>query len=478
VDWRETRTQYYSILYPNTAQGLAVLSVLPGSLLDAEYARFAALFEASLPLPVTLRIYPTETEYTCLNPLAPEIPPGAVHSHTGAREIAFIADNFSAQYGTWPESLPGTASVPFGSSEKSFIGNDISLRSDDWQEYPIDILRYEQAILFTGQVAGGQAPAGLAMGIGHYLQDPRETIGPLHLSPEDWQTPTKDWRDLWENQRTQTDLETELQATSTVAFLVDQFGWEPFLQFLKSLPTSSSYSLSLQQTYQQDLAALQEQWTAYFPSYLQSRWQINVVYNYDLTPYQKLLATGNYVEAADGLQKAIAFLQKINQEQGLKLAQDMLAKAVAEQNAEEMVVKAQQALHSGQYQKSMDLLIQAEQSFFQMQVYYKIEQLAASRRQLREIIALQSELQHLKSEMETNPNAFTLSAQLFSLDQRLGQLGDLHGQRQVRELAKQAEVKMRQQQAALSGVGAVFIFALLGLRIWLLKRKPQPEVDL
>jgi hypothetical protein len=447
VEWQEARTQAFAILYPAGSTGPEVLSTLSGEELDAEYARFEALFETSLNLPVSIRIYPSINHYYCLNAQAPEILPGATHSHVGSREIALLAENIAANFSAWLSSSR-------------------------------NVLRYEQAVLFAQEAAGENIPPGLLVGIGHYAQDPAETMGSLGLTPGSWGSPGHTWRELWEDPLTQFDFGRKLQATSTVAFLVEQGGWASLVEFLKSLPTSASFSQSLQQVFGQDLASLQNEWQEYYPRYFQGRWQVNALYNYDLTPYEELVKAGSYVEAGKGLQEVIPFLEKTNQTVQLYRAQNMLAMARSGQEAEKLVAQSLQALQDGDLTGAIGLIDQAQHMYSQVGNVQRLDELNAYRDQAFKIQALHEEFGQLQAEAARRPWGLGLGSRLISLDQRLGKLGDIQGQLRVRELARLVEAGQREIQMLASLAGAAFVLGLLGLRIWLLRRPPAVEAQL
>lgn len=448
IEWHEAQTQSFAILYPSAHAdfGRALFEIY-GEMLDAEYARFESLFKASLPLPISIRIYPTEIHYDCLNAQAPKLPPGALHSHIGTREIALIGENIAANPSAWQTNYQNA-------------------------------FRYEQGALFTEQVTDQKAPPGLITAVGHFAQDPFQTIGALRLSRSDWQQPTYTWSGLWEEAGSASDLARRLQTTSTVAFLIDIYGWNSFLKFLGDLRTSESYRAALAQVYQMDYGKLQEQWQQYYPGYFSGRWQAHILYNYDLSAYQEMLSAGEYSSAQKSLQEVVQFLEMVDQTDALQRARRMLDMAGIGLDAETLVVQARQALYAGQYQHSLDLVDQAQARFGQLGSSYRMDELNAYRDQLGQIHGLHQELERLRGQIFANQGGFFLVTRLISLGQRLGELGDAQGERQVRELAQVMEGRQRQLHHLLSIFGFIAVLMLLGLRFWLASRRPPPEAQL
>jgi hypothetical protein len=453
VEWQEVRTQAFAILYSSMDREFGnAFSTQYGEKLDAEYTRFEALFETSLSLPISIRIYPTENEYYCLNSQAPEILPGAMHSRIGSREIALIGERISADLAAW-------------------------LRDFE------NIFRFELGVLFAEHITHNQALPGLLTAVGHYAQDPAQTIGSLQMHWSDWQNPTNTWRSLWEDPSSQVEFIRKLQATSIVAFLVDKFGWAKFLGFLKSLAASQSYTQSLSQVYGQDFSAIQEEWQEYYPEYFRGRWQTHVIYNYDLSPYQQLVQSEEYLEAEKRLNDTIAFLEKINQADKLNEARLLLDQARMGLDAEMLVLQSRQAVQAGEYQKAIEYLDQAGLKYAQLGNYYHLDELNAYRDQVRKILALHVELDSLRGQAASQEDSFAwetimLASRLVSLGRRLSALGDVQGYTQARLLAGLVEARLRNQQLLFSLAGIWLILALLGLRIWLSRRKPAPEAEL
>jgi hypothetical protein len=446
--WGEARTRSFAILYPPEYEQLAEgLAALHGEALDLEYARFEALFEASLALPISIRIYPDLAAFDCLNAQTAQLQPLAVHSHIGSREIALIGSNILADLPSWSQNFS-------------------------------EMLRYELGALFAEHTAGDSLPPGLLVGAGRYLQDPAQTIGLLQLDWRDWSAPTQDWRSLWEEAATRQELSRQLQAASIVAYLVDIHGWAPFLKFLQSLPASQSYRQSLSQAYGMELAALEDEWRAYFPVYFRERWQYNVLHNYDLETLAELVQAEEYAEADRQLKEAIVFLQKVHQPEKLAQAQALLASAQKGHEADSLVAQSRQAFHAGDYPRSLALLGQAEKSYARIGSYFRMDELAAYRGQVHQILALHDELARLQDKATSPWNTLLMAGDLVSLGRSLASLGDTYGHARVLELAQLVESRQREQHALLSlGVVGV-ILALLGMRVWTLRRPPAPEAQL
>src|SRR3990172_9919917 len=84
LKWTEELTPAIAYIYPAEDTGFGKsIPWLFDKTLQEDYARFVPLFGAPLSLPIAIRIYPNETYYYCLNPLAIELAPSVSVTHIG-----------------------------------------------------------------------------------------------------------------------------------------------------------------------------------------------------------------------------------------------------------------------------------------------------------------------------------------------------------------------------------------------------------
>lgn len=448
IDWQSSSTKTFIILYPQefspigqilTARGL-------GRALDDEYNRFSALYQTSLPTPVSIRIYPDVRTYSCLNSPTNEIGDETIHSHSGGREIALIGDNIQRNFAVWAA-------------------------------HDINLVRYELSLLFARQVSGDRLPPGLSEAIGRYSQDPAQTLGLLELSWSDWQEPTYTWRSLWDGGPE--DLARQVEAASTVAFLVDRFGWTNFLSFIQSLSSSRSYSHSLEQIYRTEASNLEQQWQAYYPVYFRGRWKTHPVYNYDLSQFQQQIRSEQYLEADKGLQSALEFLQKMEDTDRILYAQRLQIQAKKGQEAEYMFAQSRQAYEGGRYAESLAWLTRSEQLYAEVGTrIYHLDEFSAYRQQVHETLALHVELDRLEADAAASWNTFWLGRRITRLAERLYSLGDIFGHQRAARLATLINSR-RQAQYLLFATGVIVLaLVLLVVRVWLARRMPPVEAQL
>jgi len=444
VGWKELRTKNFSIIYPDAFQSLAqVLYGLYGSTLDTEYERFATLFNASLPLPISIRVYPSVDEYVRLNSLAPKIGPKDTHSHIGSREISVIGSNI-------------TADLP------------------KWQVAGIDAFRFELAVLFTEQATNQKAPPGLLAGVGGYAQDPASL---LQSVPAGLASGALTWRSIFESDASLNDPALQIQATSIVAYLVDEFGWDTFMKFLLALPTAQGYREAAVDVFGLPLNTLQDNWLAYFPFYLRERWKAHAFYNFDFSTANKLLAARAYAAAENELTADLAFLQRTNQADKAKEAQGLLDQARQGQAAESLLYQANQALLAHDYTGSLELVSKARQAFAVLKDSSRTQDLDTYQKWAESVLGLREQVAQIGSAGSDYLDP-AVSARLESLFSQLSSYDDSVGMDSVRHLLQTGSgIWEAQSQLVLLIAGGACLLLLI-LRLLLAARKPSAEARL
>ena len=394
-------------------------------------------------MPVNLRFYPSEDDFYCLNADAPKLQESFTHAHIGTREIAIIQDNIHSE-------------------------------APDWQDQALNGMRAELAVLFVEQISDRRAPPGLAEGVGGYVRDPfayQEAFVRTQLLTDQFAVT---WRQLWENPAIIGDPKMTLEATSTVAYLVDTFGWSKFTEFLKSLASADNYQESLSQVYNVEMNALQRQWAQYLPFYLKTRWQAHAIYNYDLSAYAQLVAAGAYSDSVDLLKKVITELEAHSDKEKLAEAQALYQKALAGQEAGALVSQARQALLSKDYNATISLAEQARQKYLSIGDERRLGEIDSYENWAQEVLDLRQELTQLEEDAAGNPN-YNPPPRLKEIGLRLGYLGDEGSLARVNTLFSQAVVRDQQQSNLMVGIGLILCLVLLIYLVLALHRRPHSE---
>ncbi len=451
LEWAELRSPSFAVIFPEEAAELAqLLFAAYGGALEEEYARLARLFQTDLTLPISLRIYPDMPAFECLNAVNLPVDPTRSHLHLGSREIAFIASNLHID--------------PFG-----------------FQNVSLNDLRYEMAILFVERITDGKAPPGLAEGVGIYALEPGLGSGPEELLNNGNPGPLSAWAYLWNDPETAADPWRSVQAGSSVAFLVDVYGWEFFIDFLERLRTAPGYRQALAATYDRPAAELEAQWQQYLTQYLAGRWRANALYEFDLSPFEELLRAGAYEAAAESLDEAIRFLEQIGDEAQLARAQQLIYLALHGQEAGARVREARQALLDGDHAGAIALAETARDKYLELGDERRLTEIQLYQDTAEEILALRAELGQLSAEVAAG--ATDPTDRLIELGGRLGELGDTGSVEQTNQLLEQLAERQRSalepdsqdtsRSYLLAGLLAVAL--IMGHRLWALRRGLPPE---
>ncbi len=366
--------------------------------LESELASYQQAFESDLFLPITIRIYPSELEYYCLNPQAPAIGPEDLHSHIGDREIALIASVINR--------LPST-----------------------WESRAVNALRHEIAVLFGEQLSDGDAPVGLLQGLGGYFEDPAETFPARYQAAGEPIRPDRGWQRLWEEDVSVTDSLAFLQQTSIVAFLIDIYGWDQFTAFLRRIPEVQGYRQAGQDVYGENLQDLYAYWQRYFPTYVESRWQANVVHNYDLSQFEQLIDAGAYADAQAGLQRAIPLVDLFGEDAKRQQARLLLQQAEMGIEAGQLALESRQAILEGDYQAGRVKADQALALYAQLGDTRRVQEVELYRQINTEVLELRAELDRLRGGVA--PLDPIKTERLVEIGRRLAELGDMEGSEEV-----------------------------------------------
>jgi hypothetical protein len=442
--WGEINTEYFAIVYSTANIGLAQSIVsFYGEILDEEYEQFSSAFSENLVTPISIRIYPQEQDYYCLNALAPILGGGATHSRIGSREISLIAENIHSDYGTW-----GSRAL-----------NDF---------------RHELIVLFGVQLSQGKIPEGLLKGLGGYGENPAEVFEDWYQTSGNIFNPEFDWQILWDTEYAHSDKSRLLQTTSIVAYLIDVFGWNSFVDFLRNLASADGHRQALIENYAMGFQSLQSHWRDYFTVYVTDRWQFNVFHNYDLGVIMELMAAGAYVDAANSLEEAITVIEIFGEEENLSLARELLERSQKGIQAGAFVGEARQALIAGEYQRCVDISNQALGFYEQLGDNRRISEIEAYITVAQEVLDLRREVEQMKLDVPYPAQV----ERLIKIGHRLSELGDGQGVTETEISLATITGGQRKLTDFFFAGGGLMILVLLIRRFFVIKRAPPPEADL
>ena len=442
--WREINTTHFAILYSSKNFNLAQeIRGFYSSDLDEIYEDFSSAFGEDLVTPITIRIYPSENDYYCLNALVPSLRHGNTHSHIGAREISLIAENITPEI-------------------------------DAWHSQAMNGFRHELVVLFAEHISNGNAPQGLLDGLGGYAEDPNETFEDLYLASERIENPTLNWLSLWEGDERLSSDSAYLQTICTVAYLIDVYGWEYFVLFLRNLSESEGYRQILDKTYGLDILSLQEHWEDYFRVYLTGRWRTNVFHDFDLSVFEELIKAGAYSDAAEGLEDALPLIENFGDDEAYSFAQDLFAKSQLGIEAGAVASQARQAIVFGEFEKGIELSNQALDLYAQLGDNRKNEELENFLAISNEVLELRKEVASIEGDI-INP---IVPKRLANIGERLSELGDQQGFSLVNVALAAIISGQRLVLNCFSFIGILIVGFLLWRRVRSVKQSAPPESDL
>jgi hypothetical protein len=326
VEWRELKTENFIIVYAESVEGVAPTACDCGieeaefyaSFADDVYRDLTVIFGVELETPINLRLFPTEKSYYEVNPLAEFITGVIAHAMNNREEIAI--------------ALPRTRPL----TDEEIINN----------------VRHELTHFFASLLSEGELTTGFQEGIAQYVEKPtaRANFDPAVLELAFEQERLLSWDALDKSERVFADPQVAYpQALSIASFLIDRYGFPTFLQFIKANAIEPGYRSALKATYNKSAEELEKEWRAYLPEYFAGRWQINMIYAYDLGRVNHLVELGAYTDAATELEEIIKLLETTDQEKVLAEAELLLAKAHQGQAAGQIADEARQALEAHEY---------------------------------------------------------------------------------------------------------------------------------
>jgi hypothetical protein len=326
VDWEELKTENFVIVYADS-----ILGVAPGdcecgveqaefyaAFADQVYEELVAVFGVELETPINLRLFPTEESYYEVNPIARQITGVIAHALNNREEIAI--------------ALPRTRSL----TEEEIINN----------------VRHELTHFFASLLSDGKLTTGFQEGIAQYLEKPTErtSYDPAVLKLAFEQGRLLSWAELDKSEQVFRDPQVAYPQTLAIAsFLIDRYGFETFVEFIKANTTEPGYRSALETTYQKSADELESEWLEYLPDYFEGRWQINAIYAFDLSRIRSLVEKGAYTDAEVELVDIIKLLETTNQPNTLAEAETLLAHIHQGQAAGKLVGEARQALLADDY---------------------------------------------------------------------------------------------------------------------------------
>ena len=446
LDWQTLETEHFTILYTNADSDLAEsLKADWGSFLDARYEGFQTLFDLNSASPMLVRIYPDFRSFESLNVIYPSLSDSVMISHVGEREMALFADRIAKDPATW-------------------------------QDQGQRLLYAELCVLFAKTTSKNRAPEGLLAAVGLYA---RGAIFYQFDGLDAGAVEDVSLLSILEDPEVLLSGDRLTIAASIFAYLVDTQGWDQVVGLFQAFPETGSVERALVMQFQMDVSDLERQWRIYWPLFLTERHRINFFHNYDLARYIILMDAGAYRDAVIGLERAVFYLSHLDQPTALEEANHLLATAQTGQSASVLLLDARASVLAGDYVIAKALLSEAEALYASLDDDHQRDSIEALQAHVDQVFSLRTELDEMAAE---DPGWFAgiaqRIAQLESVAEVLGDLGDVEGQARAANLRESyLDLRRSRQLLMITAVGVIAALAS-GLLFFLNRRRKRSESDL
>ncbi len=332
ITWRDRDTAYFTVLY---AEGSEAEVERYAGFVDAIYEEVAAVFSFRTAAPLTLRLFPTSEDYYQINPQARNVPGVVAHADFRRRELVIIIERTLAQ------------------SEEQVQNN----------------VRHELTHIVAADLTENRLNTGFQEGIAQYLERPAEDlefkVAALRQSADQGRLLL--WSDFDNRDAIYgAPAVSYPQTLAVVAFLVERSGFVAFRDFLTISARSSGYRSALERAYGVSATALEQEWRAWLPDYLDEGYRRSALQTYDLTYAANLIGQGAYAQAAEELRQALEWLSRNSDTQPattIAEAEALLARSEAGMRAEGIIESARNALEQADYARAAELIVAAEEAY-------------------------------------------------------------------------------------------------------------------
>lgn len=461
--WDEVRTDSFVIIYPliegATKETILALygSQLPsgqqdlghlilyayGKALEKEYQRSQILLNVDLDLPISVRVYPRVSDYYYLNAYAAPMPPGATHGHVGEKEISLIAEN---------------------------IAKDPLV----WQVQALNAFRSELSAIAVEKLTKGKAPPGLVVAVSQYILDPREVLSAaISQARQDSPDLSVGFEELWSDEQVLHDATKTVQAVSSLAFLVDSYGWKRFLDFMNALTNASNLDSAYEAVYKSSLESAEKLWRSYFPVYIEERWQYHFLYNVDIESYRRMIQMGAYNDALTLLTEQIYLLEQVGESKSLIALQDLFEKAKKGKQGVSLVQQARQNCAEGDYLLCLEKLAKARSIFESIGDEQRLVEIGKLEQVARDVQSFRQEFEQQKwiALITNSPQSVE---QLLEISRKLIKMGDRQSEKNIVKIIQAIKIR---NMLLLTLSLSVFLLMLLR-RIKSLRRRVNSETYL
>jgi hypothetical protein len=343
-----------------------------------------------------------------------------------------------------------------------------------------DSLRHELTHIVLGDLSNQRLPIGFQEGIAQYLErdldQRRRFAAALRKASAANQLLTFEELNRQRPFLARAPLAYP-ESYSMVVYLAGQYGFGQVLRLVQATRDATTFDDVTQRAFSRSLADLETEWRAFLPGFLDQGWVRNDLDLWDLSEPRQQLASGQYYEARDGLERAERLFVSVGRPDRAAQARADRERAQSGVEAADLTRDGTAALSVYDYDSAANLLGQAEGRWRDVGDDRRGTFAGEAAAQAREGQAAASQLGEARRQLDGWH--FQAADDLaFAAGQALSDLGDEARTEEARQMIADAhQLRTRLGQAAL-GSGAVGV-AGLGL-VWLVgarRRKPlAPEL--
>ncbi len=294
-DWQELRTARFVI----DTMGDDGEAQRYAGFVEGVYDDMTAIYGYAVPTPVILRLYPDDASYISANPLAARLPGVVAHATSG--------------------------------NGRHEISIDVRRTRGMTQEAVVNNVRHELTHLILSDLSGDNLPVGWHEGIAQYSEKPlpgeaEQNVRQLRRAAQVGHL--MGWDELNAPGGAYSNPTIAYpESLSMAAFLVDRYGFDRLVTFVKTMAKTPDARTALEKTYNTPADKLEANWQAYLPDYIDTRYTVHALYAYDMAPMRGFLDTKNYAAAKREAEGAMPLLRVTHQTERLAEAQSILATA-------------------------------------------------------------------------------------------------------------------------------------------------------
>jgi hypothetical protein len=266
------------------------------------------------------------------------------------------------------------------------------------------------------------------------------------------------------------------ESYSVVVFLAQQYGFGNVVKLVTATREAQTLDEAMQQAFGKSMTALEAEWQAFLPGYLDPNgpgWSRNDLDLWTLDQPRALLAEGKYPEARDLFERAEALFASVGRADRQQQALDGRLRATSGVEAIDLTHGGMAALTASEYQTAADLLSQAAARWTTLGDTRRAELTSVAAEQAQDGLVAVSQLDDARRQLE-GWHFQTADDLAFAAGQAFAELGDDARTEEARQVMRDAQQLRTQLGLAAAGGGAASVVLLGVALVASRRRRRQP----